>query len=186
MATGNIASNLMNGGPMVGPVGSDELAEGLLLMQASAIKVVRLQLAMERRDQRVALQAVDDLVEIDGRLQEFLSKLPAGADLDPLARELDVQRSALAEEKLTLAAGISRPAPIDRAPVWADERQAPTYSAALPDVTAEAFDAEDYGSARAWPVAIALVVLLLAIAGAAYALGYRVDIDALTTRFTGG
>ena len=56
-------------------IASEELAEGLMLVRASTLKMIRLQLAMERRDRRVALEEVDDLLAIDRRLQEHIGDL---------------------------------------------------------------------------------------------------------------
>jgi hypothetical protein len=93
-------------------VGAEELTQGLLLVRASAIKVVRFQLAMERRDRRVALEAVDDLVVLDRKIEDFLNDIPGSSEsLSALERELDEQRQALVREKFTLAAGtMVRPA----------------------------------------------------------------------------
>lgn len=89
-------------------VDTGELIEGLMLVRASTIKVVRLQLAMERRDRRSALQAVDDLVDLDAKLGDFLNGIPGSASgTAQMQREIDEQRGWLAREKLTLAAGIS-------------------------------------------------------------------------------
>jgi hypothetical protein len=92
-------------------VGSDELAEGLMLVRASTMKVVRLQLAMERRDRRLALQTVDDLVDLDGRIRDFLDGMPAlAAAIAPMQREMEEQRGCLVREKFTLTAGPGRSA----------------------------------------------------------------------------
>jgi len=88
-------------------VGSEELAEGLMLVRASTLKVIRLQLAMERRDRRVALEAVDDLVAIDRSLEQFLAQVPSAQDDNLFGNVLELERSALNIEKHTLAAGIS-------------------------------------------------------------------------------
>jgi hypothetical protein len=91
-------------------VGSDDLAQGLLLVQASAIKVVRLQLAMERRDRRTALEAVDELMRLDRRISDFLDDLPINAAKVSAAREeVEAQGRALAREKFALAAGMAGP-----------------------------------------------------------------------------
>jgi hypothetical protein len=96
-------------GPRNRLVGADALAEGLMLVRASTIKVVRLQLAMERRDRQSALQAVDDLVMLDGKIRDFLNEIPASAnDLGSMQQEIDEQRRCLAREKFTLGAGTSR------------------------------------------------------------------------------
>ncbi|WP_114953410.1 hypothetical protein [Sphingosinicella terrae] len=101
-------------------VGSDELAQGLLLMRASAIKVVRLQLAMERRDRRAAIEAVDELMGLDRRLGEFLDDLPvADGPLSAARAEVEAQGRALAREKLTLVAGVHGPRLAPR-PEWVE------------------------------------------------------------------
>src|SRR3982750_151855 len=70
-------------------VGSDELAEGLMLVRASTLKMIRFQLAMERRDRRVALEAVDDLVALDRRLEDYLADVPTAQLM--FRRELEVE-----------------------------------------------------------------------------------------------
>lgn len=91
-------------------VGADQLAQGLLLVRASAIKVVRFQLAMERRDRRVALEAVDDLVVLDRKIEDFLSDIPGSLETySAFEDELATQRQALVREKFTLGAGSGRP-----------------------------------------------------------------------------
>lgn len=85
-----------------------ELAEGLMLLRASTLKLIRLQLAIARQDRRVALEAMDDLVSLDARLQDYLDAVPATREQVMLRRELDYERAALNSEKLTLAAEIVR------------------------------------------------------------------------------
>jgi hypothetical protein len=89
-------------------VGGGELAEGLMLLNASTLKIIRLQLAIERHDRQVALGAVDDLVALDRKLQDYLERVPASPELSLFRRELDVERAALNQEKLTLAAEVLR------------------------------------------------------------------------------
>ena len=101
-------------------IGSEELAEGLMLVRASTLKIVRLQLAMERQDRRVALEAVDDLVALDRLLQDYLADVPAAAEQVLLRDALDDERAMLNREKLALASGVVRrdpPLPIVAAPV---------------------------------------------------------------------
>lgn len=95
-------------------VGGDELAEGLMLVRASTLKMIRLQLAMERRDRRLALAEVDDLLALDRRLQDYLADVPAAAEQALWRRELAAERAALDGEKWTLAAEVIRRD--DRAP----------------------------------------------------------------------
>ena len=142
------------------PVGSDALAEGLMLVRASTLKMIRLQLAMERHDRRVAQEAVDELVALDRRLEDYLADVSA-----PLMfrRELEAERGAVNREKLTLAAGVVRrepaPEPVAEEP------------AALEAATFEAFefapDEPQHGAIK-W-IAIAMVVMAV-VAGLAYAL----------------
>lgn len=131
-------------------VGSDELAQGLMLVRASTLKMIRLQLAMERHDRRVALEAVDELVAIDRRLETYLAGVPAP--------ELQLERAALNREKLTLAAEVirSEPRPVEAAPE-------PASDPACDDFAFE----EERTSRATWWLAAALL-LLSALAGLAY------------------
>jgi len=116
-------------------IGSEELAEGLMLVRASTLKIVRLQLAMERQDRRVALETVDDLVALDRLLQDYLADVPAAAEQSVLRDALDDERAMLNREKLALASGITRREPLapvvapiasePEAVVWADFDFAP-------------------------------------------------------------
>ena len=130
-------------------VGSEELAEGLMLVRASTLKMIRLQLAMERRDRRVALEAVDALVALDRRLERYLADVPAP--------ELEIERAALNREKLTLAAEVIRPKPVEPAaePVVAE-----------PDWQQFTLD-EEHPHRAAWWLA-AVLLLLSAVAAAGY------------------
>lgn len=93
------------------PIGSEALAEGLTLVRASTLKIIRMQLAMERHDRRVTLEAVDDLVALDRRLQDCLATVPAADDQILFRRQLDAERAMLNREKLTLAAEVLRRPP---------------------------------------------------------------------------
>ena len=92
-------------------IGSDDLVEGLMLVRASTLKMIRLQLAMERHDRRVTLEAVDDLVALDRRLRDYLAGIPAADEQILFRRELEAEREMLNREKLTLAAEVLRKAP---------------------------------------------------------------------------
>src|SRR5258705_5735964 len=83
-------------------IGSEELAEGLMLVRASTLKIVRLQLAMERQDRRVALEAVDDLVALDRLLRDYLADVPPPAEPLLLRATLYDPRAMLHLEKLAL------------------------------------------------------------------------------------
>ncbi|WP_028969578.1 hypothetical protein [Sphingomonas sp. URHD0057] len=143
-------------------VGSEELVEGLMLMRASTLKMIRLQLAMERNDRRLALETVDDLVALDRRLEDYLADVPTAQLM--FRRELEVERAALNREKLTLAAEVIRseakPEPVAETAV----------EAAAPDAeTWEDFAFDEPRRTRWWPVLV--LILLSAIAAAAYWFG---------------
>ena len=106
-ATASIARE--PGQPRNSAVGIDELAQGLMLVRASTMKVVRFQLAMERRDRRVALEIVDDLVMLDGKIRDFLDEMPVSASgVASMRQEIEDQRGWLVREKFTLGAGMSK------------------------------------------------------------------------------
>ena len=146
-------------------IGGDELAEGLMLVRASTLKIIRLQLAMERRDRRVALEAVDDLVALDRRLQQYLADVPAVHGPLLLKREVEAERDALNHEKLTLAAEmISAPRTWDppAEPVAEPET-------AMVDEWVPAWELPpEEESRRGWWKVIAVVALLLALVAGAY------------------
>jgi hypothetical protein len=144
-------------------VGSEVLAEGLMLVRASTLKVIRLQLAMERRDRRVALEAVDDLVALDRSLEQFLTNVPAADDDGLFGNVLELERSALNVEKHTLAAGISNRD-------WEVETAAPEAAleaAADADRTYDELEGERWS----WWRPAAIIAAVLGIACAAYLLG---------------
>lgn len=151
------------------PVGSEALAEGLMLVRASTLKVIRLQLAMERHDRRGALEAVDDLVELDRKLQHYLGDAPALFGQERLRDELDREQAALQREKLTLAAEvIRRPEPT--------VVSFPTPEPAPQVVEEEAFPPIDWEEEEPrrrglWKWAAALLVLAGAGAGAMFVPG---------------
>ena len=89
-------------------VGGEELAESLMLVRASTLKMIRLQLAMERNDRRVALAEVDDLLALDRRLQDYIAEVPASDEQLLFRRELEAERSSVNHEKLTLCAEVVR------------------------------------------------------------------------------
>jgi hypothetical protein len=142
-------------------IGSDELAEGLMLVRASTLKIIRLQLAMERRDRRVALEAVDDLVALDRSLEDYLARVPVAHEDGMFGNVLELERSALNVEKHTLAAGIN-----DRG--WQVETPPPPVDPRMDE--GAAYDEEDAEGPN-WLRIIALFAAVLAIACGGYFLG---------------
>ena len=151
--------------------GRDELAEGLMLFRAGTLRMIRLQLAMEQGDRRVALEAVDDLVALDRQLQDYLAHMPATLVPGALADELEAERAALNREKLTLAAGVIR-------------REAPP-PAAGPEPETARWGSRDFALAdqqrrrRGLRRLAGLALLISALAGAAFVPGVPERLQAL-------
>ena len=162
------------------PAAGEELAEGIMLLRASTLKVIRLQLAIERQDRRVALEAMDDLVALDDELQKCLAGMPAPVDLAGLQDALVVERSSLDREKLGLAAEVisarSRAEPAIALPAAPE----PYPLEAEPAVSAPSYswhrfhyeEDEPASSRRGWVWAGAVILILSALVAAAYMLGY--------------
>jgi hypothetical protein len=153
------------------PASPADLAEGLLLIRASTVKMLRLQLAMERRDQAVALQAVDDLVALDDRLALLLGNPPGGA-LEPLVRDLEEQRFALQREKFGLAAAFVKRSP-EAAPHWIERASEPLVQdeamEPLPDRPRE--PGSSVRSIALW-IAAGFLCIVAALAAAGLVLGW--------------
>ena len=163
---------------LVPPAAGEELAEGLMLLRASTLKVIRLQLAIERQDRRVALEAMDDLVALDDELQKCLAGMPSPVDLSGLQDALAMERSSLDREKLGLAAEvISARSRAEPNSLFAEPEPLPLE--AEPAVPALSYDWQRFhyeedepASSRAWLWAGAVILLLSALVAAAYMLGY--------------
>jgi hypothetical protein len=161
-------------------IGSDELAEGLMLVRASTLKMIRLQLAMERNDRRVALEEVDDLLAIDRRLQSYLGD----QERSPFFRDLEVERAAVDREKLTLAAEVIR----REAPSAPEPQAEPQTAAAViegPDTeswgTFEFRQAEEERRRRGVRWLALVLILLSVIAATAYVLASPEALASLAT-----
>ena len=163
----------------VSPRGSETLAEGLMLIRASTLKMIRLQLAMERHDRQVALAAVDDLVELDRRLDHYLGEVPA-TKLQVLRHELEIERARLNLEKLGLGAEVIRggTAVEERAAEPARAAEKPLVVEPIAPAGWEGFAFQEEPAPRRrgrWVLVTLLVVL--AVAAAAY---WLVGLDAMS------
>ena len=145
------------------PVTSDELAEGLLLVRASTLKMIRLQLAMERQDRRVAMEAVDDLVALDRRMQDYLADVPGAGEQLLFRKALDAERALLNREKLTLAAEMIR-RPLEPLEDEAAEQDDWLGPACLPA------EQDEEPRRRRWWLVLALPALAAGLAAGAYAI----------------
>ena len=178
---------------LVPPAAGEELAEGLMLLRASTLKVIRLQLAIERQDRRVALEAMDDLVALDDELQKCLAGMPAPVDLAGLQDALASERSSIDREKLGLAAEVisGRPRAEPTSAVLEQTAEPEPYALqSEPAVSPPSYDwrrftyeeDEPTSSSRGWLWASAAILIFSAIVVAAYMLGYLEVIREWTQR----
>lgn len=155
------------------PASEGDLARGMLLLRASNMNVMRLQLAMERSDRRLAMEALDGLVALDNELKGFIEDMPpADNALSEMTRRLDAQKAVLASEKLIFAAGRSGPSlarPKDVAPpAPIAEPDAPRTLNLEPEWVPAHLVEEEKEAGRGGRIAwIAAAFLLLILAGAA-------------------
>ncbi len=120
---------------------------------------------MERQDRRVALEAVDDLVALDRRLQDYLADVPAAAEQLLLRDALDDERAMLNREKLALASGVVRREPT---PQLAEPELAPPDQPSWEDFNFA--PAEEHHPHRAILWFSFVLALLAAVAGATWML----------------
>jgi len=160
-----------NGVPGGFPHGAmPELEQALLLVRVSTMKMLRLQLAIERRDRAVALQAVEDLMELDAWMAHSAGHNADEDLMEAIAQEADDQRDALLHEKFGLAAGMVK-RPLRE---WAE----PEPVAGPIDILGPAdliFEEEPVRRTRWWLVAASVLLLIGAVIGAAILLGWRPD-----------
>ena len=135
-----------------------------MLVRASTLKIIRLQLAMERHDRRVALEAVDDLVALDRRLRDCLAHMPADGDQLMFRHALDAERAILNREKLTLAAEVTCKPP-DRL-VQVEQQSADDWLGPK-DQMVEVVETPGRGR---WWLALAVAALAAGAAASAYAI----------------
>lgn len=155
------------------PASESDLARGMLLLRASNMNVMRLQLAVERSDRRLAMEALDGLVALDGEIRGFIQDMPpADESLVEMTRRLDAQKAVLASEKLVFAAGRAGPSltrPREIAPAVPVAEADVARSLDLPSewVPAHLLDErEGTGAGRRFAI-LAAALLLLILAGVA-------------------
>lgn len=161
----------------------------LFFLRASNLKMMRLQLALERQDRRAALMAVDELLDLDRAIERHLALVSEPFLTCQPGHGLDLDRAAVDQEKLALAAQI-----INRNPSWArtqGSHQHPTASsgAACEEPALDLgrhevsindgpgiWQEEEQAAVRRWPARAVLTALLTLLACAsvfaAYLLGY--------------
>ena len=155
---------------------SDELAMGLQLLRASSMTSIRLQLALARRDRRVAMSALDTLAAVDAEIEGLVDRLSGPATSTPelaaLAAWLAQEKEAVTADKLNLACDVSGPglvSPPDRLSdaVGPDARNAADSSVGevAPDIDGAIEDLEPAPTRRWWLLASLAIAVTLAVAG---------------------
>lgn len=144
---------------------ADDFALGLQLCRASALSLLRLQLAFERGDRIAAIEAIDRLHGFDAKIERLVEGLTATADpkLKALTRQILEEKMAVAFEKLALASGVSGP-DLASPPAFlrrtADE---PPSAVAEPDIDdAPLEESARFGAIRTYGPRAALLVALAA------------------------
>jgi hypothetical protein len=153
------------------PASATDLARSLMLLRASNMNVIRLQLAMERSDRRTAMEALDDLVALDREIGGFIGD-PPDPELSEMARHLDSQKTVIASEKLVFAAGKRGPAiapgsQITPPAMPAEIEPGPEEIAAYADPVADFYTEEESAPRRTWRVLGILALALVAVGLAA-------------------
>lgn len=121
-------------------------------MRASGLAQARLQVAVLSGNRRRALEQIDRLVAIDRQLE----RVAAGSDTaEGLADDLDIQRLALASEKLVLTSAIELPRLEPAFGAGYGEAIAPTEAVEIVE------DEAMHGHLRRW-LAWSLALVLLA------------------------
>jgi hypothetical protein len=138
----------------------------MMLLRASNMGAMRLQLAVQREDRRLAMAAMDDLVALDRELSDLVAAIPAASPhgMRRLGDALDLRRGEVMQDRLVLARGKAGPALVP-----ADGVAAPEPPPEQADPLAE----HDYAGTAAWwpPLLVALLVTILLAGGIAFASG---------------
>lgn len=130
--------------------------------------MLRLQLALYRSNRRTAMQALDNLLEIDAEMEGLaatLSGLPTHSTADaPLFGFIGFQKEAIAAEKHVLASGGLRSVaePIAVSPPD-DERR---HNADLPEqalLSDDEAERNDRAGSRRWTYVLAVAIVIAAL-----------------------
>jgi len=154
---------------------SVELAMGLQLLRASSMTSARLQLALSRRDRRVAMAALDTLAAVDAEIEGLVDRIsgPAAStpELSAIAAWLAQEKEAVTADKLSLACDVSGPglvSPPDRlsGAADADARAAvdPPMGEAEPGPDGAIEDADEPTPTRRWWLLVLLAVAIAVVA----------------------
>ncbi len=129
--------NSVDNATTAGPIGKGSIAPppidglqalraGLDLARASQLTMVRFQLALQKSDRRIAMQALDDLLDLDAEMESLAAtpvSVPSGPiDGAPLSAFIRHQRSAIAVEKHGLTGSDGRSVAKPRTAAVPDDR----------------------------------------------------------------
>ena len=149
--------------------GAQALRTGLELARASQLTMLRLLLALHKSNRRTAMQALDNLLDIDAEMEGLAATLNGvpvhPADDAALSDFIGVQKAAIAVEKHALTGGDLRceaksmalPAPAD----GTEEADLPTQPQ-LPD---DAVENDDWVRPRRWMPGLAAAIVVVILIG---------------------
>lgn len=159
--------------------GTQTLRTELELARASQLTLLRLQLALHKSNRRVAMQALDDLLDIDAEMEGLAATL-SGVPAHPASRAtlsdfIGLQRAAITAEKHALAGGdlradanpVDAPAPVEEVaaadlpeqPLVSEEEDLPAQLL-LPEDEA---GSEDPIGGRRWMHILAAAIVVVAL-----------------------
>lgn len=155
---------------------SNELALGLQLMRASSITASRLQLALARRDRRVAMAALDTLAAVDAEVELLVDRLSGrGAstpELTAIGAWLAEEKKAASAERLNLACDFSGPGLVSPSGQSSEPADADRRETGEPSIDEAARAAEGTGagaartaSARRWWTLVLIAAAVVLAAG---------------------
>lgn len=144
------------------------LRTGLELARASQLTMVRLQLALHKSNRRTAMQALDNLLEIDAEMEGLaatLNEAPAyGADDAPLFSFIGFQKEAIAAEKHALTGRGLRSDEQPIAPPPSDAEQPHDTGLVEQSVlTNDEVESGDRTGSRRWIYVLAAAIVIAAL-----------------------
>lgn len=156
------------------------LRTGLELARASQLTMLRFQLALHNANRRTALQALDDLLDVDAEMEGVAARLSGPVhhpDELALSGFIGMQKAAIAAEKHALTGGTGPMEPRPLAMAAPDEWAAGGDS--NPQGAAYGYaEAEEAGAGRHWLRGALIAILILAVAAGAAALLWPAGVQA--------
>lgn len=153
------------------------LGMGMQLVRASNLTMSRFQLALQRGDKRLAIMAMDSLLDIDAEMECFVADLACSAANQPqmqvMASYLTSQKEAIGLEKHSLIGHIGKVEPIPQGSGADDRPDLDVLELSTADAVGE--DPQEPPTTPVvsrWPVALlAICMLCVAVTLVALVLG---------------